>query len=910
MRTSPRPQAGPPHPARATTAPRWALGAPRWAVSSRPTPRRPVPAEAAGASAHRLRPALLGLAVLLCAACDDATGADQRAALDGGADAAWDQAFDDGDPRDGPALDASVEPDATAAPACRDDQDCADLDGARGYCESAACVLAPAAPFVRVYADGVTRAGAARMDITPEYLEPWTDRAGAECPANRRGQFDGLPAADDPCADRFDDADGDGEFDAIWLGGGASERPASGVDNENPPSGRVLVLARDDVIRVVISYDLYAIDAARLVELQARLALRLGVTPSAITVHVTGSRHSPDAVGLWGPGPGVGAGPQAFFARAGAALGLLASVPYASGVDPTWWRQLLDRTTVAARRAGAAVVPVSVRHAITTLPVELPVMAGAIEVPDADGDGRRNDPQDLAAYRDRAALFSTSEALIGPRDRRVRAISLTSSSDGAPVATLVGWGAAPALEGATPGRLSAGFPGLVRQLIEAERPGDVAIWLSSAGADTVVVDDRVFLPEVSAAGQLLDEDGRVVERPEAAAPAVEPAAALGRYLARAALRGLDEAAPARAELSVRSRFAWVPLRNPRFGLAARLGVLGALGDWLSGRTTTAAWSSGSTTPACGGLGCLRYRLDRISLGEITIVTTPGGLADAFLRGQEDASITYADRRELLDLDADGVPDADDPEIRVMVRGAGRETVVSLPRALNPQRFDAVYGISSPQVWVVGRTNGGVGTLGSAWSTPNVFEGALGPLTSFVSNPDNASINLCAAGYPCRGELRLGDLASRTTDAQPAVLADLTGAHELSLDGLDLGTATEHLGPWRIEDPQGEVRIAGEGLVLGPGNRVYAPADNLVAAGVVAGDTLHVEGDEPQAWRVRGVTDVVLATHPGATDAWRSATPDAGEIVYNVACELIFDEVCPHRRALPWPDPNQALPRAP
>ncbi|MCA9545837.1 MAG: HAD-IC family P-type ATPase, partial [Myxococcales bacterium] len=220
---------------------------------------------------------LAALALTLCVGCDDG---DPTPALN--ADAARPDAgpqadlgsIDLGAPvRDGGAGDGSADAGPTA---CTRDADC----GSRGWCQAGACAPARATSVVALPADGVTRVGAAGFQLTPESFEVWFDRAGPDCPANRPGRFDGrldVPAPEDPCADGFEDANNNGQLDAVWLGGSGLDRPARAVDNQHPPEGRVLVLARDATVRVVLALDVHAMDAARVAELDRRLRLRLGL---------------------------------------------------------------------------------------------------------------------------------------------------------------------------------------------------------------------------------------------------------------------------------------------------------------------------------------------------------------------------------------------------------------------------------------------------------------------------------------------------------------------------------------------------------------------------------------------------------------------------------------------------------
>ncbi len=866
------------------------------------------------ARVKRLLVALLATALF---ACDDPESSGGQARPDDARPAA--DAVVDASPRaDAGPADRGAAPDRGAPDAgptplpCADDEAC----GERAYCgEEGACRPAADAPFVLPPTDGVTRAAAQPFDIAPDYLERWIDRAGEACVGNRPGRFDGRvdrPDPEDPCADGFEDADGDGRLDTAWLGGDGGERPALGVDNENPPEGRVLLLARDDLLYLLVTLDVHALDAARSRDLRRRLQLRLGVPAERIAVHATGNRSGPDAVGLWGPGPAV-AGLDALEQRG--RLGLLGEGAV-GGVDEVWWTEVLRRSAAAARQAGPALRPIEVREARVELPTDPPLpVDGAVRVPDSDGDGRANDREDLTAWRQRTPLLVRDDTLPGTRALVLRALALDDTTQRATVAVLVGTSAAPAASPRNAPTLNADVAGVTRRVIEAARPGAVALWLTGASADTVLLGRDAFVPEVDADGRPVDADGRPAEHLDAAAPAARPVDALGRFLAGHALNALRDAPAAPAAMMLTSRYAWVPLTSPRVAVAAWLGVMARLGDWLTGRRATNAWSSGTTTPACGGLGCVRYRLDRLTLGPVTLLTTPGGLDDAYVRGRPGGSLELADQRTLRDLDLDGVPDIDDPELRVMARGRDGALPVVLNGPANPVVLAGVTGLGAPGLWIVGGTNGGVGSLRPAPEVMRVFEGQLEPLLEMVRSPGTASLDLCALGYPCAGALTLGALVDRLVAALPAEVADVRATQELWLSEPFAEPEGPLTGAWWIEDAEGVARVAGEGgVMLGPGNTVFFEGVDLDAVAVGPGDRLVIDRADaegaPDARPVGGVLPVVLRQHPLAADAWWSAAPSGGDYVYNTACELLFDGACPHRRPTLGDDPNQSLPRTP
>jgi hypothetical protein len=815
----------------------------------------------------------------------------------------------------GPLFDMGAEPDAgiilteddgVDADTGYDPLDC-DTDDAcppAQECAGGACVAPPEVAALVWPRDGVVRMAAAGFDIAPEEIETWRDAAGPNCPDNRPGRFDGRvdqPPREGACLDTYDDANGNGRFDAVWLAGDGLDRPAADIDNDNPPAGRVVLITRDDEMRLLVVLDLHAVGAARASGLAKALTQRLGLPSESVIVQATGNRSAPDAVGL--SGPGIDRLDGVLRRRLDGAPGLLGSLPMRPGVDLRWWDALVARCEAASRRAGARLVPVRIRTSIDPLPV------GDIvdTVPDANRNEMNNDVEDLEDWRARPQALVTQHHLPRQVDPSLRTLRV-DDTNGDAVAVLVSWAVAPATVHLPV--ISADFPGRLRAEIEARLPGAVAVWLPGAADDTTLAGAGAFIPSVDADGHPINADAMPVDF-EDATPAQDPTRALGRYLAALALDGIDEGEAVVPQFEVTSRYAWLPLTNPRFGLAARLGLMPLLGDWLTGRAPTDAWASEAQAPACGGLGCLRFRLDCIDLGPVTLLTTPAALDASFSLGRDATSIDFADERNLRDLDGDAVPDAVDREIEVLTRSDLDETPVLVDGPANPQRFDAIEGLGGADVWVLGRANGGTGSLGSRESHQNVFEGQLDGLRRAIAAPPVADFDLCGAAFPCFGRIAVGELVALTWSAQPALLADLPGAHELALGAalpVEWPIAAWNDENWHLENADGDVVLFGGSLRLGPGRRVFIPEHDLVQAGIGPGDVLAL--GPPGAIEVRlpieGVVPVVLREHPNAGDAWSATSPAAGDLVYTVACELLVRGPCPTARG----ELMQGLPMAP
>lgn len=178
----------------------------------------------------------------------------------------------------------------------------------------------PGDPGCMSLGDGVLRAGAAKIDITPDLNAKetgWQDEDG-----------DHVYDEGEPFVDR----NGNGTLDAVWIAGSQNARPATGV--HDPLWARVMVLEQGDVRVALVVYDfigLFIDDMDRVREL---------IAPELALDHVifasTHSHQSPDTMGLWGP------------------------TSLESGVDPAYMATVRSRTVEALREAVTALEPVDV----------------------------------------------------------------------------------------------------------------------------------------------------------------------------------------------------------------------------------------------------------------------------------------------------------------------------------------------------------------------------------------------------------------------------------------------------------------------------------------------------------------------------------------------------------------------
>ncbi len=144
-------------------------------------------------------------------------------------------------------------------------------------------------PPLGMVLDAGTWAGAAVVDVTPPIVETFDD-------ANMDNLFNGC--LDDPtCGEVFQDADGDGVFEPVWIGGFGPLRPA--LEVHDPISVRASVIAHDGEYIAFVGLDLVGLSSPRIEEARRRLA-EDGFEADHLIAASSHNHDGPDTMGLWG----------------------------------------------------------------------------------------------------------------------------------------------------------------------------------------------------------------------------------------------------------------------------------------------------------------------------------------------------------------------------------------------------------------------------------------------------------------------------------------------------------------------------------------------------------------------------------------------------------------------------------
>jgi hypothetical protein len=494
--------------------------------------------------------------------------------------------------------------------------------------------------------DGVTYAGAAIVDITPVILETYEDLDGDYY---FDGCFDDPTASGSSCSEPWNDADGDGFFEPVFIGGFGPMRPARDV--HDPVYARATVIAQDGEYIAFVGLDLVGLGYPRIHEARDALAAD-GFDPDRLLTASSHNHQGPDTMGLWG-NPLYLADPI-------------------SGMDPEYQERVAEAIEQAVREAAAAMEPVTLKVGAQQMRDRSPYFSGANfggRNPTAKMHGMINDGRDPVVVSDQLLVIQ-------------------GEGEGGVVFTLTNWSGHPEVRDSSNDLISSDWVGVTREVLEAEF-GGVAMHMpeclggmqSALGGDLpLVLEDGTHVYETCdeaaiadpkdsgcygrASGEArTDEDGLPVPV-WAEHDSWEFVTSHGWHIAEAAidiLAGAEvmEAAPIRVE----AESFYVPIENVAYQLLGPfdifdLGLDDAIFD-------TDLCPLAATTE----LGCIETRTFRAQVGPVGFVAVPGELLPELAWGFPDD--------EQWDLEA-----ADETQ-----RGDGARYFVQHPRACDGVDYD-------------------------------------------------------------------------------------------------------------------------------------------------------------------------------------------------------------------------------
>ena len=283
--------------------------------------------------------------------------------------------------------------------------------------------------------DGVTYAGASMVDLTPVIVETFTDLNGSH---DFDGCLDDPIAAGEFCDEPFDDVNGNGRFDAVWIGGFGPLRPAQDV--HDPIWARTIVLSQDEQYVAFVAIDVVGLGSPRIHEAKDRLAID-GFDRDRLVVASSHNHQGPDTMGLWGD-PITLSNPT-------------------SGMDPAYQERVTDAIESSVREAAASMEPVDLRVATVLMRDRSPWFNGAAfggKNPKTKQHGMINDGRDPVVVSDQLLVMQ----------------GMLSSGEAA--FTLTNWSGHPETRDSNNNSISSDWVGVSREVIE-ERFGGMALHL-------------------------------------------------------------------------------------------------------------------------------------------------------------------------------------------------------------------------------------------------------------------------------------------------------------------------------------------------------------------------------------------------------------------------------------------------
>lgn len=414
-------------------------------------------------------------------------------------------------------------------------------------------------------------AGAAVRDIVPACFEAWTDLDGDatyepsddepfhDCGCDRLCEGDpGYPGPDD--------GEGDGEFQASWIGGFQNARAATGVRGADLGTrgdgdglwARALVLHQGQTTLAIVALDSVGTMYDDVLHIRDAVAAE-GLDVDHVLVHSTHVHESPDMMGIWGP-----------------------SITE-TGYNPEYAVQIEEAAVSAIREALDGLVEVDVR-------------VGTVSAEDYWDNGVAN------LIRD-----SRDPVVIDPR---VGAAAFTSTDTGETVATLVHWANHPETVADGNTLFTSDYAHALRETVESGVQWDGTDVRPGVGGVCVFVNGSVGGMMTSLGATVIDPLGQAWTD-----ASFEKADAVGQIVGELALDALEQAEPIPyPDLWFRADRLYLPVDNTGFQAMFLLGVLGHrnIYNYNPDEQITE-----------GNIPDVETEVDLVGLGPLRMLTIPG-----------------------------------------------------------------------------------------------------------------------------------------------------------------------------------------------------------------------------------------------------------------------------------------------
>lgn len=371
---------------------------------------------------------------------------------------------------------------------------------------------------IRSNVPGEIRVGFSAKSITPEVIDRWNDVNGDA----KFVEADG---------DTYEDINGNGRFDAVWIAGFSNKRAANGVHDEL--WARTIVIDDGSTRLSLTSIDAIGFMGDDVVDARKRISSDAGITYALISS--THTHEAPDLLGLWG------------------------NSYLKSGIDPDYMDHVKDQIARSVEEAAEKLEPAFFKLAIN-----------------------ENDALPLVNDTRKPLVF----------DEAIRLIQFLSKKDSTTLGTLISWGNHPETLWSENLLLSSDFPHFLREGVEKgiyhndslayEGLGGVTVYFTAALGGLMTTNPVLEIKDMFT--------GQVYQKPD-----FDKTKAQGDYLAYLCLEALKNSdhIVENAGISLTAKSVNIKMQNPIFRLGAFLGVLKrGMNGWMQVRSEISAFSIG------------------------------------------------------------------------------------------------------------------------------------------------------------------------------------------------------------------------------------------------------------------------------------------------------------------------------
>lgn len=360
--------------------------------------------------------------------------------------------------------------------------------------------------------------GFSAIRITPEIHDSWTD-------VNDDAKY--VPKD----GDTFEDGNGNGKFDPIWIAGFSNKRAANGIHDQL--WARTMVVDDGKSRIAITSIDAIGFMNDDILDTKELVSEEAGITYAVISS--THTHEAPDLFGQWG---------NSYFK---------------SGVNPEYLDFVKQQTASSIEQAAENLTPARLKFAIN--------------------------PKDaISVVKDTRKPYVFDEGI-----RMIQAIDMQTDET---LGTLFAWADHPETLWSENLLISSDFPHYVREGVEKgvytgdslvqKGLGGIAVYLNGAVGGLMTTHPSMEVEDIFT--------GKVYKE-----PTYEKAKAQGDYLAYLGLAALDSSDYfiEKAGISIRAKTINLKFKNPLFRLGALLGILNrGMNGWMQVRSELAIFSIG------------------------------------------------------------------------------------------------------------------------------------------------------------------------------------------------------------------------------------------------------------------------------------------------------------------------------